>query len=350
MAKGCELMNCFPNILGNKELRSRLATDVREGTLAHAYIIEGPRGSGKHLLAREIAAALACENSGDLSKPLPCTFCPSCRKILGKNSPDVITVTREEGKAQLGVDVIRHLRDDVRLLPNDLDIKVYIIEDAHSMNVQAQNAFLLTLEEPPKFVVFFLLCENSSVLLETVKSRAPILRMRPLSDSELRDGLFKESGEARLLEKENKEEFEEIIKLSSGYLGQALEFIDEKKRLPGLAARHLAKDFLLALTVRKNGMKVADIISAFSSKRDELIRQLSEIENAARDLLLIKRCESPTLCFFTSDEEAADISFNFKTSALLSITDALGKAKNRLTANANVRLTLFALFIDCGLI
>lgn len=343
-------MSCFPNILGNEELRSRLATDVREGTLSHAYIIEGPRGSGKHLLAREIAAALACENSGDRSKPLPCAVCPSCRKILGKNSPDVITVTREEDKTQLGVDVIRRLREDVRLMPNDLDIKVYIIEDAHTMNTQAQNAFLLTLEEPPKFVVFLLLCETASALLETVKSRAPILRMRPLSDALLKDGLKKESPEAVLLEKENKEEFEEIIKLSSGYLGQALEFIDERKRQPGIAARHLAKDFLTALTERRKGMKVIDILGAFSSKRDELIRQLSEIENAARDLIVIKRCEDPSLCFFTNGDEASDLSFKFKTSDLLSVTDALSTAKNRLSANSNVRLTLFALFADCGLI
>lgn len=343
-------MNFFPSLLGNEELRSRLAADVREGTLSHAYIIEGARGCGKHTLARELSAALACEHSHDEALPLPCGLCTNCRKILTERSPDVITVTREDGKAQMGVDVIRSLRTDVRLLPNDLDIKVYIIEDAHTMNVQAQNAFLLTLEEPPKFVVFFLLAESASPLLETIKSRAPILRMRPLSEAVLSENLVRINSDAATLKKEAPEEFSEVIKLSGGYLGQALELMNEKKRKPRLAARHLAKSFLLEMTTRKDGRRALDIIGGFSTKRDEIISQLSEIESAARDLTVIKKCEGPPLCFFTNEDEAAELSFKFKTTELLNVLNAVGTAKSRLTGNANVRLTLFALAIACGLI
>ncbi|MBQ8207839.1 MAG: DNA polymerase III subunit [Clostridia bacterium] len=343
-------MKDFPNILGNEELRERLAADVREGTLSHAYIIEGARGSGKHTLARELAAALACEHSKDTSLPLPCSLCPSCRKIMENKSPDVITISREEGKAQLGVDIIRRLRDDVRLLPNDLDIKVYILEDAHTMNIQAQNAFLLTLEEPPKFVVFLLLAESASPLLETIKSRAPILRMRPLPRDILGANLLRMNSDAAALKRDKPEEFEEIIKLASGYIGQALELLDEKKRRPRLDARHLAKNFLEEMTTRRNGKRSIDLIGMFSQKRDEIIKQLSEIENAARDLIVIKKCEGAPLCFFTSEEEAAELSFKFKASALLGIMNAIGKAKTRLAGNSNVRLTLYALAIDCGLL
>lgn len=343
-------MKFFPSLLGNEELRMRLATDVREETLSHAYIIEGPLGSGKHTLAKELAAALACKHSSDESLPLPCTLCPSCRKILGRKSPDVITVSREEGKAQLGVDIIRGLRSDVRVVPNDLDIKVYIIEDAHTMNIQAQNAFLLTLEEPPKFVLFFLLAESSAPLLETIKSRAPILRMSPLSEELIAESIVKMSPEAASLKKASPEEFLEIIKLSSGYLGQALTLLDEKKRRPRLAARQLAKKFLTEMATKKNGKSALELIESFSPKRDEIIKQLSEIEHAARDLTVVKKCETAPLCFFTGEDEAAELSFSFKTSELLCVMRSLELAKSRLEGNANVRLTIFALAIDCGLI
>ena len=148
------------SVIGNSLLKSKLLSDILSDTLSHAYIIEGKKGSGRHTIAYMTAAALVCEKLNDTASPLPCLKCPSCKKILGQKSPDVITVTRED-KATLGVDAIRFLRNDVRVVPNDLDYKIYVIEDADTMTPQAQNAFLLTLEEPPEYVKFFLLCEDS---------------------------------------------------------------------------------------------------------------------------------------------------------------------------------------------
>ena len=248
-------MESFSCVFGNEKLRERLASDIREGMMSHAYIIEGDKGCGKHTLARAVAAALACENAGDGGYNLPCGVCPSCKKILAGKSPDVITVSREAGKTQMGVEVIRGLREDVRLMPNDLDVKVYIIEDAHTMNDHAQNAFLLTLEEPPEFVKFLLLCESAENLLETVKSRAPVLRMSTLENALLRQKLIEISPEAAELSRNSKKEFEEIIKLSSGCLGQAIELLSEDTRAPRIEARHLAIELLLCLTERRNAKK-----------------------------------------------------------------------------------------------
>ncbi len=343
-------MNVFQNIIGNEELCARLALNIRENSLSHAYIIEGPDGCGKHTLARELAAALGCENRGDSAAPLPCGVCKSCRMILGEKSADVITVRREAGKAQLGVDIIRDLKNDVRLLPNDLDIKVYIIEDAHTMNIQAQNAFLLTLEEPPAFVVFFLLCTSSALLLETIKSRAQTLRLRPLSDRLLREELIKRNDEASELYRSSKSEFEEIIKLSGGCMGRSLQLLDINKRTPKLAARHLVKDFIYALSMRKSGRRSIDLINSFSKNREELGAELSDIQNAARDLLAVKKCEGAPLCFFTSEDEAAEISFKFKTADLVSLIESADAARSRLAANSNIRLTVYSFAIDCKLL
>ncbi len=345
-------MKYFSELLGNDELCRRLSADVLNKTLSHAYIIEGAKGSGKHTLARSLAAALACEKSGNGTdeETLPCGKCLHCRKIFGGKSPDVVTVTREEGKVQMGVDVIRAVRENVRQLPNELDIKVYIIEDAHTMNVQAQNALLLTLEEPPSFVIFFLLAETTVPFLETIKSRAPILRLNPLSEDELDANLARLDPSAATLKKERPQEYAEIVKLSSGFLGQAIELIDEKKRTPRLEARRIAKSFISEIPTRRSGKRSIEIISSFSKQRDILLRQLSEIETAVRDLIVIRKCEDAPLCFFTSKDEATELSYKFNTRALMSLAGAVERAKTRLSSNSNVRLTIYSLAIDCGLV
>ena len=340
-------MKSFPDILGNRELCLRLAEDIERKALSHAYIIEGAKGSGKHTLALRIAAALSCEGeSGDI----PCGTCPICRKILSGKSPDVIFVKKEDGKAQLGVDVIRELRNDVVVFPNDLEKKVYIIEDAHIMNPQAQNAFLLTLEEPPSFVHFLLLCESSKPLLDTIKSRAPILRMTPLSGKMLEDELLLRSDEARKLRESSPDEFCEIIKLSEGYLGRALELLNEKTRAPILEMRRTAREFLALLLKQKIDSENVKALQSLPQKRDELLGQLEEIEKAVRDLIVLKKSEGAPLCFFTKEEDAEELSYGIKISKLLSILQNAEKAKKSLEANANVRLTAYEFAINCEII
>ena len=121
-------------IIGNKALKSQLCQEILSGSLHHAYILEGPSGSGKHTIALMAAAALACENKNDVSKPIPCLSCPSCKKILERKSPDVI-FQGTEGKATIGVDIARFLKEDVHIIPNDLDHKIYIIEDADKLGL-----------------------------------------------------------------------------------------------------------------------------------------------------------------------------------------------------------------------
>ena len=185
----------FEDIAANEALREQLGTEILASRLPHAYILEGSRGSGKHTLALRIAAALSCQRSEDSSAPLPCMNCPSCKKILDGNSPDVIFVHRED-TATLGVDIIRNVRNDVWIAPNDTDFKIYIIEDAHLMTEQAQNALLLTLEEPPEYVRFLLLCESAEMLLETIRSRAPTLHTEPVAQNVMDSYLCLQSDEA----------------------------------------------------------------------------------------------------------------------------------------------------------
>ena len=96
----------FPAIWGNEDLCRRVGDGIINGTLSHAYAIQGPSGTGKRLLASQIAAALVCENRGNPHLPLPCGECRACRMMLTRSTPDLTVITRED-KATIGVEKIR---------------------------------------------------------------------------------------------------------------------------------------------------------------------------------------------------------------------------------------------------
>lgn len=339
-------MKDFSEIIGNEALLGKFSSVIREGKLPHAIILEGNIGTGKHKIALSIAAALSCENKDG---SIPCTTCKNCRKILGGISPDVIYVKKESDKAQMTVDVIRQLRRDVRLLPNDLEEKVYIIEDAHLMNPQAQNAFLLTLEEPPKYVHFILLCETTTSLLETVRSRAQIFRLELIPDNKIAEYLRNNSKEALALYNTSKSDFDSAVAAADGSIGRALSLLSEKERRPISDTRKLTESFLHCLLSQK-GRASVDLVLSFPQKRDELSQQLTSIQTAIRDLLVQKKTDKAPLCFFTDTFVAYELSVKYKASRLMKIYTLLEDAKEKLGRNSNVRLTLFSLASDCGLI
>lgn len=343
------MKEAFPAMVANRALCARLRNDVLDDKLSHAYIVEGPVGSGKHTLARNLAAAISCENRTSAEHPLPCGVCPSCKKILGGFSTDVIVKSRED-KATLGVDVVRQVRQDVYVAPHESRAKVYIIEEAHLMTVQAQNAFLLTLEEPPSYAVFLLLCESATPLLETVRSRAPTLRTEPISTAEIDAYLTRTSSEAASLKQTAPQEYSEILAAANGCIGHAIALLDPKARKPITARRQLAREFVRLCAARKHAHSTMRFLNTLSQKRDELSEQLLTLQICLRDLLLCKQTEQAPLCFFTDREEALSLAYGFTTPTLLSLCDSVQEAIDRLQSNANVNLTLTALALRAELL
>lgn len=355
-------------VVGNEALLSKLLRDVRENRLSHAYIIEGPKGSGKHTIARRLCAAIACENRPGQTRlradedqmgffdalapaaprvipadaPLPCGQCLPCRKLLDGSCPDVRVISRED-KATLGVDQVRFLRQDVLIPPNDLDTKIYVIEDAETMTVQAQNALLLTLEEPPSYVLFLLLCDGAESLLETIRSRAPILRTRHLPDADVRAYLL--SHRRTLPESE----MQAVLLRAGGSIGQAMTLSDAKAVKPILKLRELCGAFLTASADRRPD-GILSAVNQFGTKRDAVTDALKETSLALRDLLLLKSSETLRLCWFTDREAALALSDRFTSRKLLCMTDALNQALDELEGNGNVRLVLTGMCINAGLL
>ncbi len=336
------------NIVGNRAVCEKLCRDVLANKLSHALIFEGPHGTGKHTIAKSVAATLACSEK-ETSGKLPCGTCLDCRKVFEGKSPDVITINRGD-KATLGVDVIRFLREDVRTVPNDLDYKIYLIEEADKMTDEAQNAFLLTLEEPPSYAVFILLCENASSLLETIRSRAPVLRTEPISNEDLDSYISKTDRRAAQMKLSSPREYRELIVASSNGIGTALKYLDPGKFTPVKETRALVTEFCEAALYQK-GVKVAlPLIGRFSQNRETLANQLSMLSFAAADLLMLKKSDSAPLKFFCDRDEAILLCDSASTKFIYDLNFAVLKASQSNQRNANVRLLLTKLLSDAGMI
>ena len=197
----------FEVLLGNEQLKKDLSGSIRRGNISHCYLISGPEGSGKHTLARLIAAAALCREAEK-----PCGACPSCRKLREGNHPDFITVEDPEHK-NVAVKLVREYRADIFVMPNESDRKVYLFPQ--DMGIEGQNALLKVLEEPPEYALFLILTDNAEKLLPTVRSRCRELKLLPLPRETLLRQLRKDFPEAA------PEDLSAAAERSGGWLGQA---------------------------------------------------------------------------------------------------------------------------------
>lgn len=179
-------MGSFKDVVGHKDIINYIRNAVTENKVSHAYILNGERGSGKKMLANLFATTLLCEEQG----PDPCNVCHSCHQAESGNHPDIIRVTHEKPNIISVDDIRRQVNEDIQIKPYQGPYKIYIIAEADLMTVQAQNALLKTIEEPPAYAVIFLLTENAEALLPTITSRCVMLKLRNIKDTLIRKYLM----------------------------------------------------------------------------------------------------------------------------------------------------------------
>lgn len=247
----------FEGLLGNQRLKENLTNSLQKGRASHFYLITGPRGSGKRTLARLLAAALMCQEAHR-----PCLTCSPCRKILNQLHPDFITVEDPEHK-YIPVDMIRQMREEMFIRPNEGNKKIYLLPQA--MRVEAQNALLKILEEPPAYGVFLLLAENPEALLPTVRSRCVELKLLPLEEPILRSALVKEFPQA------DSDTISAAITRSGGYLGQARELLAGESDLPPQTSQ------LVQAFCNRDGLLLVQTLTPMEKwKRDQLLPILQQ--------------------------------------------------------------------------
>lgn len=207
----------FDSLIGQKHIVEILKNSIKENRLAHAYLFSGPRGTGKTSTARILAKAINCRNN---KEGVACGECDSCLTFNG--NPDIIEI---DAASNNGVDEIRELINNVKIMPTSLKYKVYIIDEVHMLSVSAFNALLLTLEEPPEHVVFILATTNLESVPITIVSRCQRFEFHRITEDDIVDRL------KYVCESENiKYEVEglrEIAILADGGLRDALSILDQ---------------------------------------------------------------------------------------------------------------------------
>lgn len=176
----------FQEIIGHEQIIEHLQNAISADKISHAYILNGPKESGKMMLAEAFAMALQCESGGVEG----CGECRSCHQAKQRNQPDIIYVQHEKPNT-ISVDDIRaQLNNDIVIKPYSSKYKVYIIDEAEKMNPQAQNALLKTIEEPPAYAVILLLTTNADSFLQTIRSRCITLNIKSVKNEVIREFLM----------------------------------------------------------------------------------------------------------------------------------------------------------------
>ncbi len=321
----------FNNIIGHEEIIGHLKNAIKTGKVSHSYIFSGRPGSGKKLLATTYAMTLQCEKGGTE----PCKKCDSCKKAMGKNHPDIIMVNHEK-PGTISIDEIREqVIYDVAVKPYCSQHKIYIIPDAQMMTVQAQNALLKTIEEPPEYAVIMLLTSNVDGLLPTIQSRCVRLDLKVVDDSLVKQYLME-----RLHVPDYQAEID--ASFAQGSIGIAKE---------AATSEEFSNITRNALKILKNAdsmevYELADEIKLLSAEKQNIGDYLDIFQFWFRDVLMFKATREIDNLVFKQEinyikEQASQRSYE----NLEKILEALEKTKVRLRANVNFELALELLFL-----
>lgn len=320
-------------LLGNEETKKYFTGAISAGKLAHAYIFEGTAGSGKKTLARGICMLMACREHGDE----PCGLCENCIAVAHGTCPDIHMLTVEEGKKTIGVDEVRDFFATASLTPSVLDFKAYIIDKADTLTLQAQNALLKIIEEPPSYTYIFLLCENSEKLLPTVRSRAQKIIMQAFEASEIEE-YIKKSGIGY-----DEESLHFTVRNASGSIGKATELLTEKTL--DREAYDIARSVVSAQNSKNEEISYFAFLKIFSDKinsRELLLKVCSCLTRAYADIIAYSVKNSDDMNFFTLDE-VNRISCSIGVDSAIKCSEAVMKTALLQQSNVNISLSLTAL-------
>lgn len=178
----------FLPLVGHRAAMEKLHQAIRLGRLGHAYLFVGPEGIGKRRFAKHVAQSLLCETNKE-SDFEPCGRCAACVQVAHGSHPDLLEVSKPEGKTDLPIAAIQDLVAQLGLKPARGNRKIAIVDDADDLNEESANCFLKTLEEPPPGSVLILIATSSETQLATIQSRCQTLRLDVLTTEQTADVL-----------------------------------------------------------------------------------------------------------------------------------------------------------------
>ena len=317
----------FENIVGNDKIIKSLKNSSINDTVSHAYILDGKEKTGKQLISKTFAKLLLCENS----KNEPCLKCSSCISFESGNNPDFFFI--DGNKKKLGVSDIReNIIKNIETKPFKYKYKVFIIKDAHNMTIQAQNAILKTIEEPPKFAVFLILSKNYNSFLPTILSRCILFKIKPLSPNIIENFLISKNIN------ENMAKFYAIY--SRGSIGKAIEIAYSEKFIA----------FRQDIINDVNKLDELDLIQLYNliDKYDNIKENINEILDiyllVYRDSLIFKQTNNFKNIIQKDITNCIQKISHMSIKNLTNKIDAILKTKLSLEQNANFNMTMECLF------
>ena len=256
--------------------------------------------------------------------------CHACKQVLSKNHPDLIYVTHEKS-ANIGVDDIREqINDTIMVRPYSSYYKIYIVDEAEKMTVQAQNALLKTIEEPPSYAVILLLTTNPEGFLPTILSRCMQLKLRPLKDEVVKEYLVQSAGV-------EESQAEIYAAFARGNLGKAIYLADSEE------FKQMYSEVLYLLKHLKDTdiSELLDYIRKLKDEKLDISICLDFMQMWYRDVLMYKTTKDINLLIFKNEfSSIKQMSTVSGYEGLERILEAIDKARVRLGANVNMELTM----------
>lgn len=318
-------MSGFDMILGNEQIKEHFEQAMASSHVSHCYILNGESGLGKMLFAKTFAQMLQCTGEGDK----PCMQCHSCKQFLSGNHPDVIYVGHEKPNI-IGVDDVRdRVVNDMAIKPYSSQYKIYIVDEAEKMSIQAQNALLKTMEEPPSYGIIMLLTTNAKSFLDTIRSRSVVLSLRPVSDEVMAQELHNQHIDDAMIPG--------LVKFARGNIGKALRLAHSERFAEMM--EHLMQ--LLKKVKQMDFITLLDYVDRLIQYKVDISDCIDYMEMWYRDVLLYKATADMNLLIFREEyrsikEMAAKSSYE----GLEKIIKSFEVARRRLNANVNYELVM----------
>ena len=323
----------FKDIVGQERAIKILRKSLKENKISSSYIFVGSEGTGKKLTAIEFTKTVNCLN---LNKNLEaCGDCLSCNEISRQCSPDLKII--EPIKSSIKIEQIREMRKEIGLKPFKSKKKMYLIDKAEKMTLEASNCLLKTLEEPPYFAIIILICSKIDPILLTIVSRCQIINFGLISSYETKEFLLNKNNNLE------KEKAEIISKLAQGSIGSALKLLSDKEYF---IRREEILNYLSAISPGKYGDDIFAKVEKMVSEIDRIEGILEMIKLWYRDILIIKNTgDQKYIANCDKLEILGKKSQIYSQKMLIDILDYLEQVEEYLMKNVNKRLILDRLYI-----
>jgi DNA polymerase-3 subunit delta' len=314
----------FEQIPGQERAKRMLRQNLRSGKVSHAYLFSGPAGTGRLRTALAFAQAILCERQGDDA----CGECRECRKVLHGNHPDLHRIAPDG--ATIKIDQIRDLQRQFSYRTSADQTKIYIIEQADKMTIQAANSLLKFLEEPNARIVAILIAENGQALLPTIQSRTQQIPFTTSDPERTAAALIAEGYPAELVRC--------AVRLAPGMescreLIQSNGFAEMRNVMLQLGKECVTnRSSSVLLLVQQNAQK-----SEFSN---QIVLLMEMFMLWIKDMISIQYNRTDNVVFADQLEWMTKSAFSRSASAWIRSLESAAEAVKRLRFNANPQLTL----------